>query len=155
VDGRTAVDAFLSPAARRLGGVADKGPGGTLRLDTAVVPQVLFSDPPFARVGPNEREAQAAGRDYAAARYDFADLGMAQVMGQTKGFVKLLADRRDGRLLGVQVLGHQADTLIHEAVVAMAFGATAEQLARIPHYHPTLAEILTYPAEELAAAVRR
>ncbi|MBI3974462.1 MAG: NAD(P)/FAD-dependent oxidoreductase [Chloroflexi bacterium] len=153
--GQGAADAFLSPGARRLGGVADEGTGGTLRMDYSVVPQVIFSDPPFARVGLNEQEARAAGRHYLAARYDFADLGMAQVMGQTKGFVKMLADRRDGRVLGVQILGHQADTLIHEAIVAMAFGATAEQLARIPHYHPALAEILTYPAEELAAAVRR
>ena len=79
---------------------------------------------------------------------------MAEVMGQTKGFVKMLADPYDGRILGVQILGHQADTLIHEALVAMAFGATAEQLARIPHYHPTLSEILTYPAEKLADKVR-
>jgi len=54
----------------------------------------------------------------------------------------------------VQILGHQAETLVHEAIVAMAFGATAEQLARIPHFHPTLSEILTYPAEELADRVR-
>ncbi|HEV2121693.1 MAG TPA: hypothetical protein VGW38_02825 [Chloroflexota bacterium] len=87
---------------------------------------------------------------YAVASYSFADLGMAQVMGQTKGLVKMLADRRDGRLLGVQILGHQADTLIHEAVMALAFGATAEQVARVPQFHPTLPEILTYPAEELA-----
>lgn len=148
------LDAFLSPQARRLGGVAAGGPDGLLRMDYSVVPQVVFSDPPFARVGLNEREARAAGRDYLVARYDFADHGMAEVMAQTKGFVKMLADRYDGRILGVQVLGHQADTLIHEALVAMAFGATAEQLARIPHYHPTLSEILTYPAEELAAKVR-
>ena len=151
---REAADAFLSPAARRVGGVADAGPDGTLRMDYLVVPQVIFSDPPFARVGLNEKEAGAAGIEFETARYAFADLGMAQVMGQTKGFVKMLAGRRDGRILGVQILGHQADTLIHEAIVAMAFGATAEQLSRIPHYHPTLAEILVYPAEELAAAVR-
>lgn len=156
--GLDAADAFLSPQARRLGGVADGGPEGLLRMDYSVVPQVIFSDPPFARVGLNEQEAQAAGlaagRDYEAARYDFADLGMAQVMGQTKGFVKMLADARTGRILGVQILGHQAETLIHEAIVAMAFGATTEQLARIPHYHPTLAEILTYPAEALADRLR-
>ena len=147
-------DAFLSPQARRLGGVADGGPDGTLRMDYSVVPQVIFSDPAFARVGLSEREAREAGRDYLAARYDYADLGMAEVMGQTKGFVKMVAGRSDGRILGVQILGHQADTLIHEAIVAMAFGATAEQLARIPHFHPTLSEILTYPAEELADRVR-
>ena len=151
---RGGANAFLSPQARRLGGVADGGPGGTLRMDYSVVPQVVFSDPPFARVGLNEREAREARREHLVARYDYADQGMAEVMGQTKGFVKMVADRSDGRILGVQILGYQADTLIHEAVVAMAFGATAEQLARIPHYHPTLSEILTYPAEELADRVR-
>src|SRR6266542_1814381 len=147
-------DEFLSPEARRLGGVADGEPGGTLRMDYSVVPQVVFSDPPFARVGLNEREAREAEQEYLVARYDYADQGMAEVMGQTKGFVKMLADRRDGRILGVQILGHQAETLIHEAIVAMAFGATAEQLARIPHFHPTLSELLTYPAEALADQVR-
>ncbi len=152
--GEGSADRLLSPEARRLGGVADDGPNGTLRMDYSVVPQVIFSDPPFARVGLNEREARDAQRDYLVARYDYADQGMAEVMGQTKGFVKMLADRRSGRILGVQILGHQAETLIHEAVVAMAFGATAEQLARVPHYHPTLSEILTYPAEELANRIR-
>lgn len=143
-------EVFLSPAARRLGGVATLAPNGLFRMDYSVVPQVLFTDPPFAKVGLNEREASAAGVPYVVASYSFADLGMAQVMGQTKGFIKMLADRRDGRILGVQILGHQADTLIHEAVMALAFGATAEQVARVPHFHPTLPEILTYPAEELA-----
>jgi pyruvate/2-oxoglutarate dehydrogenase complex dihydrolipoamide dehydrogenase (E3) component len=146
----SSIDELLPAEARRLGGVADDGTDGALRMDYSVIPQVFFSDPPFARVGLNEGEARAAKRGYLVARYDYADQGMAQVMGQTKGFVKMLADRADGRILGVQILGHQAETLIHEAIVAMAFGATAEQLARIPHYHPTLSELLTYPAEELA-----
>lgn len=148
------LDDFLSREARRLGGIAEGGPGGLLCMDYSVVPQVIFSDPPFARVGLNEQEAHAAGIEHVVARYDYADHGMAEVMGQTKGFVKMLAGRRDGRLLGVQILGHQADTLIHEAVVAMAFGATAEQLARIPHYHPSLAEIHANAAEELANRLR-
>jgi pyruvate/2-oxoglutarate dehydrogenase complex dihydrolipoamide dehydrogenase (E3) component len=149
-----AADAFLPPAVRRLGGVAQTGPNGFLRMDDTVVPQVLFTDPTFARVGINEREAHRSGLSYASARYDYADHGMAMNMGQTRGFVKMLGAPDGGRLLGVQILGHQADTLIHEACVAMAFGASAAQLARIPHYHPTLSEILAAAAEALAGAGR-
>ncbi len=72
------------------------------------------------------------------------------VMGETHGFVKLIADPASGVLLGASVVGPEAVDLIHEIVVAMHFRATAADLARIPHYHPTLSEIWTYPAEELA-----
>ena len=146
----TSVRAMFSPDAWRLGGVARAGPDGRLRMDYAVVPRVIFTDPPFARVGISEQEAREGGQSVAVARAAFADEGMAELMGQTKGFLKMLADRSDGRIVGVQIVGHQADTLIHEAVVAMAFGATAAQLARIPHYHPTLPEIFTRAADELA-----
>lgn len=119
--------AVPSPQAQRLRGVASASADDTLRLDDSLVPLVLYTDPALAQVGMCEHEAREASEDYVAARYDFAELGMARVVGQTKGCVKVLARRRDGRILGVQVLGFQADTLIHEAVVAMAFGATAEE----------------------------
>ena len=76
---------------------------------------------------------------------------MAELMGQTTGFVKVLAARDDGRILGVQIFGHQADTLIHEAVVAMRCGATAAQLAAIPRFHPSLSEILLACAERISS----
>ena len=72
------------------------------------------------------------------------------VMGETHGFVKLIADAESGELQGGAVVGPEAVDLIHEIVVAMHFCATAEQLAKVPHYHPTLSEIWTYPAEDLA-----
>jgi pyruvate/2-oxoglutarate dehydrogenase complex dihydrolipoamide dehydrogenase (E3) component len=72
------------------------------------------------------------------------------VRGETDGFVKLIAARDTRRILGAACVGPEASELIHEIVVAMGFGATADALARIPHYHPTLSEIWTYPAEELA-----
>jgi pyruvate/2-oxoglutarate dehydrogenase complex dihydrolipoamide dehydrogenase (E3) component len=84
------------------------------------------------------------------ASYPFNDHGKSLVMGETDGFVKLVADARDGRILGGSVVGPHASELIHEIVVAMAFHATAGQLALVPHYHPTLSEIWTYPAEEIA-----
>jgi pyruvate/2-oxoglutarate dehydrogenase complex dihydrolipoamide dehydrogenase (E3) component len=76
------------------------------------------------------------------------------VKGETDGFVKLIADATQGHILGGAVVGPEASELIHEIVVAMAFHATAAQLAVIPHYHPTLSEIWTYPAEEIADRVQ-
>ena len=110
----------------------------------------VFSDPEVAAVGLSEEDAKAAGLNYAAANYPFDDHGKSLVMGETHGFVKLIADRPSGTLLGGCVAGPEAVDLIHEIVVAMHFRATAADLARIPHYHPTLSEIWTYPAEELA-----
>ena len=100
-----------------------------------------------------EQEARDSGHDVVAASYPFNDHGKSLVMGETEGFVKLIADGKDGRILGGAVVGPEASELIHEIVVAMAFNATAGQLALVPHYHPTLGEIWTYPAEEIADKV--
>ncbi|MBI1821660.1 MAG: dihydrolipoyl dehydrogenase [Nitrospirae bacterium] len=121
-----------------------------IKTDYRIVPEVIFTDPIFARVGLTEKEAQKEGRPVLTASYPFDDLGKAICTGQTKGFVKMIADRSTGEILGVEVLGAEADLLIHEMVVAMHFRATAQQLARIPHFHPTLSEIFTYPAEKIA-----
>ena len=90
--------------------------------------------------------------DFLTAKYAFADHGKSMVRGETDGFVKLLADRATRRILGASCVGPEASELIHEIVVAMHFHATAGDLMRIPHYHPTLSEIWTYPAEEIARA---
>ncbi len=111
---------------------------------------VLFTEPQVAMVGMSEHEARQIGRDCVAATYPFADHGKSIVMGETDGFVKLVADRTTGEIVGGAVVGPGAAELIHEITVAMAFHGTAAQLAAIPHYHPTLSEIWTYPAEELA-----
>jgi pyruvate/2-oxoglutarate dehydrogenase complex dihydrolipoamide dehydrogenase (E3) component len=110
----------------------------------------IFTDPQVATVGLSEAEARSAGIHVAAATYPFDDHGKSLVMGETDGFVKLIADTRNGGLVGAAVIGPEAVELIHEIVVAMHFRATASQLSRIPHYHPTLSEIWTYPAEELS-----
>ena len=111
----------------------------------------VFTRPEAAMVGLTEREAGQLGLDFAAATYPFDDHGKSIVHGATDGFVKLLADRKSGELIGGAVVGPHASELIHEVVVAMRYRATAAQFAKIPHYHPTLSEIWTYPAEELAA----
>jgi pyruvate/2-oxoglutarate dehydrogenase complex dihydrolipoamide dehydrogenase (E3) component len=110
----------------------------------------VFTQPEAAMVGLGEREARDLGLGIAAATYPFNDHGKSMVHGKTDGFVKLLADRATGELLGGAVVGPHASELIHEIVVALRYRATAAEFLKIPHYHPTLSEIWTYPAEELA-----
>ena len=111
---------------------------------------VVFSGPEIAMVGVTEQELQGEGVPYRVATYPFDDHGKSLLMGETEGFVKLLASEESGEIVGGAVVGPHASELIHEIVVAMRFRATARQLMEIPHYHPTLSEIWTYPAEELA-----
>ena len=110
----------------------------------------VFTEPQVGTAGLTEEEARKAGLDAVAAKYPFNDHGKSLVMNETDGFVKLVADRKSGEILGGAVVGPHASDLIHEVVVAMRFHATAAQFAAIPHYHPTLSEIWTYPAAELA-----
>jgi len=113
----------------------------------------IFTEPQAAVVGLSEAEAKEKGIPYIVASYPFNDHGKSMIMDAMDGFVKLLADPKSGKLLGGCVVGPEASELIHEISVAMHLNATAEQLATAPHYHPTLSEIWTYPAEELSDAV--
>lgn len=110
----------------------------------------VFSEPQLATVGATEAELRAAGVEFLTASYPFNDHGKSLVMGETEGFVKLIADCHSGEILGASVVGPEASDLIHEVVVAMHYRASVRDLAAIPHYHPTLSEIWTYPAEEIA-----
>ncbi len=114
----------------------------------------IFTDPQVAVVGETERELEAAGVPFLKATYPFEDHGKAVALGRTSGFVKMLASPKDGRILGAAILGPEASDLIQPLIVAMAYGATVQDYARIPHLHPTLVEILTYPAEEIAERLR-
>ncbi len=113
----------------------------------------VFSHPQVAAVGASEGELRERGVPFVTASYPFNDHGKSMTQGETEGFVKLLADARSGEILGALCVGPEATELIHEMVVAMHFRCTAAQLMAIPHYHPTLSEIWTYPAEELADAL--
>jgi pyruvate/2-oxoglutarate dehydrogenase complex dihydrolipoamide dehydrogenase (E3) component len=110
----------------------------------------VFSDPQVAVVGETERSLQAKGVAYVKGTYDFAEHGKAMCLNKTKGFVKMMASADDGKILGAAILGAHGSDLIHEVIVAMYYGATVKQFMSIPHLHPTLAEIWTYPAEECA-----
>jgi len=119
-------------------------------IDYALKVFAVFTHPEVAFVGLTEREANEASIPCLSAAYPFADHGKALVRGETDGFVKLIAARDSRRILGAAVIGPDASELIHEISVAMYFSATAGDLARVPHYHPTLSEIWTYPSEALA-----
>jgi pyruvate/2-oxoglutarate dehydrogenase complex dihydrolipoamide dehydrogenase (E3) component len=114
---------------------------------------VVFTDPQVAFVGLTEKEATTRGIKFLAASYPFDDHGKSLIMGAKDGFVKLLANPKTGKILGGACVGPVGGELIHEIVAAMAKRMTVHELAAMPHYHPTLAEIWTYPAEELAEKI--
>jgi pyruvate/2-oxoglutarate dehydrogenase complex dihydrolipoamide dehydrogenase (E3) component len=119
-------------------------------MDYRLIMFVVFSEPQVAAVGITERRAAEQGLEVRVAKHRFDDHGKSIVHGEEDGFVKLIVDAKSGKILGGAVVGPEGSELIHEIAVAMHFHSTAEQLASVPHYHPTLSEIWTYPAEELA-----
>jgi pyruvate/2-oxoglutarate dehydrogenase complex dihydrolipoamide dehydrogenase (E3) component len=128
-----------------------KSPGAVLEeMDYRLKLFAVFSHPEVASVGLTQREAADAGVEVDAASYPFNDHGRSMVAGEVDGFVKLIVARGSREILGAAAVGPQAAELIHEPTVAMHLRARAMDLARVPHYHPTLSEIWTYPAEELA-----
>ena len=114
----------------------------------------VFSDPQVAVVGRTERELQTQGIAYVKGSYDFAEHGKAQCINKTKGFVKIMGAADTGEILGAAILGAHGSDLIHEMIVAMRYKATVKEFMMIPHLHPTMAEIWTYPAEECAAKLQ-
>jgi len=114
------------------------GQAGHCNFDT--IPWVLYTSPEIAWVGKTEQQLKADGIAYKAGKIPFMANGRALGMGETTGFVKMLADAQTDRILGVHIIGANASELITEAVVAMEFGAASEDLARICHAHPTLSE---------------
>jgi pyruvate/2-oxoglutarate dehydrogenase complex dihydrolipoamide dehydrogenase (E3) component len=123
------------------------------KMDYRLLISVVFTEPQVAFVGLTEKEAKARGISFLAASYPFNDHGKSLIMEAKDGFVKLLADSKSGEILGGACVGPVGGELIHEIVAAMAKRMTVHELAAMPHYHPTLAEIWTYPAEELAAKI--
>lgn len=119
-------------------------------IDYRLKSEVVFTDPQFASVGLCEKDCEKQGIPYKVASYPFDDHGKSLVMGETHGFVKILCTPKTGEIIGAQIVGPEAGELIHELIAVMYFRGTVQDLAKIPHYHPTLAEIVTYPAEDLA-----
>lgn len=116
------------------------GQAGHINLDT--VPWVIYTAPEIAWVGKTEQELKKAGIEYRKGSFPFAANGRAFAFGETDGFVKFLADAKTDRILGVHMVGPYVSELITEAVVAMEFNASSEDIARIIHAHPTISEVI-------------
>ncbi|HTY98487.1 MAG TPA: dihydrolipoyl dehydrogenase [Rhodocyclaceae bacterium] len=116
------------------------GQAGHVNYDA--IPLVMYTHPEIAWVGKTETELKNAGVEFRVGQIPFAANGRALGQGDTTGFIKMLADARTDRLLGVHIIGTNASELIAEAVVAMEFGASSEDLARSCHAHPTLSEVM-------------
>jgi len=123
------------------------------QMDYRLLIVVVFTEPQVAFVGLTEKQAKARGIPFLAASYPFNDHGKSLIMEAKDGFVKLLAEPKSGEILGGACVGPVGGELLHEIAAAMAKRMTVQELATMPHYHPTLAEIWTYPAEELARQI--
>ena len=125
------------------------GQAGHVNYD--VIPNVVYTFPEIASVGKTEEELKAAGVAYQAGKFPFSANARARANVATEGFVKILADAKTDRVLGVHILGPDAETMIAEAAIAMEFGAASEDIARTCHAHPTLSEAM----KEAALAVAK
>jgi dihydrolipoamide dehydrogenase len=120
--------------------VAERIAGQHPHVDFNTVPWVIYTSPEIAWVGQTEQQLKAAGRAYKAGTFPFMANGRARALGDTTGLVKVLADAKSDEILGVHIVGPMASELIAEAVVAMEFKASSEDIARICHAHPSLSE---------------
>lgn len=122
---------------------------GHSHINYGTIPAVIYTQPEIASSGANEDALKAAGIKYRVGKFNFAANGRARAAGHPDGFVKILADEATDRVIGVHIIGAHAGELIHEAAVAMEFGASSEDIARCCHAHPTLSEAV----KEAAMAV--
>ena len=116
------------------------GQSGHVNYDT--VPSVVYTWPEVASVGKTEEQLKAEGVAYNSGSFPFSANGRAKALGTTDGMVKILADKKSDKILGVHILGPRASDIICEAVVAMEFGSSSEDVARSFHAHPTLPEVI-------------
>ncbi|HXL30624.1 MAG TPA: dihydrolipoyl dehydrogenase [Bradyrhizobium sp.] len=123
------------------------GQAGHVNYD--VIPSVVYTTPEVSAVGKTEEELKQAGIAYTVGKFPFTANGRSKVNQTTEGFVKVLADAKTDRVLGVHIVGREAGEMIHEAAVLMEFGGSAEDLARTCHAHPTRSEAI----KEAALAV--
>jgi dihydrolipoyl dehydrogenase len=129
--------------------VMERLAGQKTEIDYDAIPSVVYTWPEVAAVGKTEEELKAAGIEYRTGKFPFTANARARTNADTDGFVKMLADAASDRVLGVHIIGPDAGTMIAEAALAIEFGASAEDIARTSHAHPTLSEAL----KEAALAV--
>jgi dihydrolipoamide dehydrogenase len=131
--------------------VAEILAGQSGHVNYGVIPGVVYTDPEAASVGKTEDELKDEGVDYVSGSFPMIANSRARTYNQTGGMVKILADAKTDRVLGVHILGSAAGELIAEAAVAMEFGASSEDIARTCHAHPTFSEAV----KEAALAVSK
>lgn len=136
-------------AARHAAGLKNLKP-----VDWSLLLNVVFTDPQLATIGRLAAELDAKGVKYLAASYPFNDHGKSILMDANYGYVKVIAEPKRGRILGAEIVGKDAGELIHAFSGPLAMRATVFDLLRAPWYHPTLAEIITYPLEEIADQIK-
>lgn len=124
-----------------------------LPVDYGSILQVTFTDPQLATVGPTKRELDESGTKYIEASYPFDDHGKSILMEAKHGHVRVFAEPGSGRVIAAEIVGKDAGELIHILAVAVSARLTVNDLLKAPWYHPTLAEIITYPLEEIAGAI--
>jgi pyruvate/2-oxoglutarate dehydrogenase complex dihydrolipoamide dehydrogenase (E3) component len=122
-------------------------------VDWSLLLNVVFTDPQLATIGRLERDLDEKGVKYLSASYPFDDHGKSILMEAKYGYVKVIAEPKRGRMLGAEIVGKDAGELIHAFTGPLAMKATVFDLLRAPWYHPTLAEIVTYPLEEIAEKI--
>jgi dihydrolipoamide dehydrogenase len=120
--------------------VAERIAGQHGHVDFNTIPWVIYTSPEIAWVGRTEQQLKADGVAYRAGTFPFSANGRARALGDTTGFVKIIADAKTDRVLGMHAIGPMASELIAEGVMAMEFGASSEDIARICHAHPSLSE---------------
>ncbi len=123
--------------------------GGNARMDYTAVPAGIFTMPEIGSVGLREKQALEKGLKYRVGRFQFRGLGKAHAMGEITGLVKIIADETTDKVLGVHICGAHASDLVHEGALAIKLGATAGELGRMIHAHPTLAEGIMEAAEDV------
>ena len=122
--------------------VAEILAGETGHINYDAIPGIVYTHPEVASVGHTEQQLKDAGTAYKVGKFPFMANGRARAMNETEGFVKILSDKKTDRVLGCHIIGPEAGTLIAEIGLAMEFGASAEDIARTCHAHPTLNEVV-------------
>ena len=133
--------------------VAERIAGQKPHIDYNLIPGVVYTWPEVASVGKTEEQLKEEGKKYKAGSFSFKASGRAKASGDTDGFIKVLADAETDEILGVHMIGPRAADMIAEAVVAMEYRASAEDIGRICHAHPTFTEAFKEAA--LAATANR
>jgi dihydrolipoamide dehydrogenase len=128
-------------AAEMIAHIEKEQTGENESVDFNTIPWVIYTAPEIAWVGRNEQELKTAGIAYKVGQFPFIANGRARAIGETSGFVKILADEKTDRVLGVHMMGPHVSELISEAVMAMKFSASSQDIACIVHAHPSLSEV--------------